>query len=474
MGLNYNPAAVIQGLVMYMDITNPRSYSGSGNTVFNLANSGIAATIITGITYDNDNKKNLNFNGSSGYMFSNDTSMNFGSSDFTIQTTLKLNGLSNGFNNGFSTAYGSIICAGAALTNNSSIFYVSGTATSHYGLGLYNEPTLSNIIKNYNFQTNKIYNVTVTKNTSQIEFFVDGASIGTSSSSNAYNFTANGFAIGRWFAAGSEQYLKGNIYDLKAYNRALTNDEIVQNYNASKGRYITPENIVTNGLILNIDPANSSSYSGIGNTIYDLSGFGNTGTLTNGPTFSALNGGRVVFDGSNDYISIGTRPTLDGYQLPITLSGWFYMNNTSGNQSICGIYNGVSIIYNYLRIDAGTFRFFLSIDGALYPGINLGQYQYFDYSTSLIANRWYYFAVVVGGTLTSPTLTMYINNTPQTFSPVNLKSSVTLNQDYRIGINQSNNESLNGSVAKLLIYNRALSATEIQQNYNATKGRFGL
>jgi hypothetical protein len=127
-----------------------------------------------------------------------------------------------------------------------------------------------------------------------------------------------------------------------------------------------------------------------------------------------------------------------------------------------------------LRIDAGTFRFFLSIDGALYPGINLGQYQYFDYSTSLIANRWYYFAVVVGGTLTSPTLTMYINNTTQTFSPVNLKSSVTLNQDYRIGINQSNNESLNGSVAKLLIYNRALTQQEVLQNYNATKSRFGL
>ncbi len=46
MGLNYNPAAVIQGLVMYMDITNSRSYSGSGNTVYNLTNSGIAATIL--------------------------------------------------------------------------------------------------------------------------------------------------------------------------------------------------------------------------------------------------------------------------------------------------------------------------------------------------------------------------------------------------------------------------------------------
>ena len=287
MGLNYNPASVIQGLVMYMDITNPRSYSGSGNTVFNLANSGIAATIITGITYDNDNKKNLNFNGSSGYMFSNDTSMDFSSSDFTIQTTLKLNGLSNGFSGG----YGSMICAGAALTNNSSIFRFSGTATSYYALALWHQPTSTAIERYYNFQTNKIYNVTVTKNTSQIEFFVDGASIGTTTTSSNFNFTANGFAVGRWYYPGSEQYLKGNIYDLKAYNRALTNDEIVQNYNASKGRYITPENIVTNGLVVYYNVSESSSYSGIGNTIFDLSGSGNTGALTNGPTFSAFNGG---------------------------------------------------------------------------------------------------------------------------------------------------------------------------------------
>ena len=112
------PAAVIQGLVMYMDITNTRSYSGSGNTVYNLVNGGIAGTIVSGITYDTDNRKNLNFNGSSGYMVSNNTSMDFSTSDFTIQTPLKLNGLSNGFTG----AYGSVICAGAALTNNSSIF----------------------------------------------------------------------------------------------------------------------------------------------------------------------------------------------------------------------------------------------------------------------------------------------------------------------------------------------------------------
>ncbi len=470
MGLNYNPASVIDGLVYYLDIMNTRCYSGTGNTLYNLANSAIGTTIVSGITYDTDFKKNLNFNGSSGYMFSNDTSLDFTNKDFTIQTTLKLNGLSNGFTG----SYGSMICAGAALTNNSSIFRFSGTATSYYALALWHQPTSTAIERNYNFQTNKIYNLAVTKNTTQIEFFVDGVSVGTASTTSTFNFTANGFAIGRWYYPGSEQYLKGSIFDFKAYNRALSIEELQQNYNSSKGRYITPENIVTNGLVLNLDPSKENSYPGIGNTIFDLSGSGNTGTLINGPTFSGLNSGTLLFDGSNDLISLGTRPNIDGYQLPITLSGWFYLNSLSGNKSILGIYNGVSTIYNYLRIDSATFRFFLSIDGVLYPGINQGQYQYFDYSTQLLASRWYNFAVVVGGTLTSPTLTMYINAVSQTFSPVNLKSSVTLNQDYRIGANQFNSEFFNGYIAQVQIYNRTLSAAEIQQNYNATKGRFGL
>jgi len=450
MGLNYNPAAVIQGLVMYMDITNPRSYSGSGNTVFNLANSGIAATIITGITYDNDNKKNLNFNGSSGYMFSNDTSMDFSSSDFTIQTTLKLNGLSNGFSGG----YGSMICAGAALTNNSSIFRFSGTATSYYALALWHQPTSTAIERYYNFQTNKIYNVTVTKNTSQIEFFVDGASIGTTTTSSNFNFTANGFAVGRWYYPGSEQYLKGNIYDLKAYNRALTNDEIVQNYNASKGRYITPENIVTNGLVLNIDPANSSSYSGVGNTIYDLSGFGNTGTLTNGPTFSALNGGSLVLDGSNDYVSVNNNANILPYTAYTKIAYIYISNFSTVNNIISGGFSGQHAFWMFAtnKLNAGHNGAWNTVVGA----------------TSLSLNTWYFAAVTYNN---STGWKLYLNGVEDGTSAST--TTFTGNQEIVIGAYSSGNN-FTGRITNVLVYNRALSATEIMQNYNATKGRFGL
>ena len=452
MGLNYNPAAVIQGLVMYMDITNPRSYSGSGNTVFNLANSGIAATIITGITYDNDNKKNLNFNGSSGYMFSNDTSMDFSSSDFTIQTTLKLNGLSNGFSGG----YGSMICAGAALTNNSSIFRFSGTATSYYALALWHQPTSTAIERYYNFQTNKIYNVTVTKNTSQIEFFVDGASIGTTTTSSNFNFTANGFAVGRWYYPGSEQYLKGNIYDLKAYNRALTNDEIVQNYNASKGRYITPENIVTNGLVLNIDPANSSSYSGVGNTIYDLSGFGNTGTLTNGPTFSALNGGNLIFDGSNDFLGAASSSSLD---ISTNLSAvvWMKLITTDGANHI--IFSKTNSTNPFLS----NYEAYLKNDVIYWWDSPTER----NTTVTLSINSWTQVVFVRSST----SLLIYKNGS--------LANTITVNQvgpvvgDFFIG-KDPNGQFLNFNLAQFILYNRALTQQEISQNFNALRSRFGI
>jgi len=450
MGLNYNPTIVPDGLVMYMDITNSRSYSGSGNTVYNLVNGGIAGTIITGITYDNDNKKNLNFNGSSGYMFSNDTSMNFGTNDFTIQTTLKLNGLSNGFNG----AFGSVICAGAALTNNSSIFYVSGTATSHYGLGLYHEPTLLNIIKSYNFQTNKIYNVTVTKNTSQIEFFVDGASIGTSSSSNSHNFTANGFAIGRWFAAGSEQYLKGNIYDFKAYNRALSNQEIAQNYDASKGRYITPENIVTNGLILNLDSGKSNSYSGVGNTIYDLSGFGNTGTLTNGPTFSGLNGGAIVFDGVDDYVISSVNSGISG-TASRSICAWAKFNNISSSV-VCGI-GDAAVDNNLFELQAYQNKMI----GHPFGSAIFSQ-------TTLSTGVWYFAAYTYDGTACK----LYLNGILEASEN---RVLTTINTPFSIGKKGFNlNSNMNGSISNAQLYNRALTSQEVLQNYNATKSRFGL
>ncbi len=224
-------------------------------------------------------------------------------------------------------------------------------------------------------------------------------------------------------------------------------------------------NIVTDGLVFYLDAGNSRSYSGSGITVNSLIG-GLGCTFVNGVGFTTTNNGSFVFDGTNDYISIGTQPMIDGYQLPVTLSGWFKISSYKLN-TICGVYNGFANVYNLLRIDNSTYRFFLS-------NASNGQFQYFDYSTSLSLNTWYFYSVVVSGSLASPSLIMYLNNQAQSFSPSSLKTSVGLNIDYRIGASYTANEYFEGNISDYKFYNRALTTQEVLQNYNATKRRYGL
>lgn len=88
---------------------------------------------------------------------------------------------------------------------------------------------------------------------------------------------------------------------------------------------IGPEN-VTNGLVLALDAGNKLSYPGSGTVWKDLSGNNNNGTLTNGPTFDSNNGGSIVFDGTNDYVS---NTMSNPGSMPITFEFWIYSNSSS-------------------------------------------------------------------------------------------------------------------------------------------------
>ena len=92
--------------------------------------------------------------------------------------------------------------------------------------------------------------------------------------------------------------------------------------------------IVEDGLVLYLDAGNEESYPGTGTTWKDLSGNGNDGTLTNGPTFSGDNTGGITFDGSNDYVDCGDIDITSSF----TLSVWF-KGNPTGHGNYCGILN---------------------------------------------------------------------------------------------------------------------------------------
>ena len=140
--------------------------------------------------------------------------------------------------------------------------------------------------------------------------------------------------------------------------------------------------IITNGLVLSLDAANNKSYPRSGTTWSDLSGNSNTGTLTNGPTFSSANGGSIVFDGVDDYIS-GTNNSSLQLLNDLTIGAWVKLG--SGGNDSQGIFEKMVNTgysgYGITRQD-NYFKFWTGSGGtAAYTNSNI------TYSSG---NNWYY------------------------------------------------------------------------------------
>lgn len=223
--------------------------------------------------------------------------------------------------------------------------------------------------------------------------------------------------------------------------------------------------VVTDGLVLWLDAANRSSYPGSGVTWRDLSGLGNNGTLTNGPTFSSASLGSIVFDGTNDNISNISNPSVTNQ---ITCEAWFNadISNITGSITsawIMGREGSYRIIYG-----ATGFSWVCRTDsnGWYTAGTFLGA----DINYS-INNIWFH----VVGTYNSSFNSMYINgqlmSTGSTISG-NVGNTGTFfiaRSDAPGSVNYGMGK---GSIYR--VYNRALSAQEVKQNYDALKGRYNL
>ena len=228
---------------------------------------------------------------------------------------------------------------------------------------------------------------------------------------------------------------------------------------------LTRNNIVTNGLVLYLDAANPLSYPGTGTTWRDLSGNNNSGSLVNGPTFNSVNGGSIVFDGSNDYVEIS--PVNASSQF--TLNFWIKCIQTGsvGNTNYSGIinkFNGIANQRNRFLLESNFRRFYFQ------PIIGGVSYDIFSNLFSSIQNQISMCSLTYNGSL----VTFYLNaNNVGSSSLSGILDSSTSKPTIGWGADSADYY-FNGNIYTSQIYNRALSATEIQQNYNATKVRFGL
>lgn len=212
--------------------------------------------------------------------------------------------------------------------------------------------------------------------------------------------------------------------------------------------------IVTDGLVLCLDAGNTKSYPGTGTAWNDLSGKGNHASLINGPNFNNDNNGTISFDGVNDY----TETTTLKPSGPRTYFIWIKyntINSLPGGFSLSGTQDANS--YNYVGIQNGGVFYY-------YAGLNGGSIS----SCVLSANTWYQqgFSLFSDGSRK-----VYSNGIEIASSAGSLGTTAVTN--FFLG-RVSAGHYVNGFISNVTYYNRALSAAEIQQNFNATRGRYGI
>ncbi len=233
--------------------------------------------------------------------------------------------------------------------------------------------------------------------------------------------------------------------------------------------------IVTDGLVLALDAGNTKSYVSGSTTWFDKSGFSNNGTLTNGPTFNSDNLGSIVFDGVDDYVQLNNCLPLKWQNInQISLEVFFKFNSLSSpRQYIFDSRSTILTPYNWylLLVDPGGVL--LTSTGANSSG------SFTDMNvTTLNNNQIYMVNLTIDKTTTTNNFKVYVNG------------SLVLNRgfDWTTGQGSEDNSimylgraflndgfRLNGNIYNFKIYkNKVLTQSEVLQNYNATKGRFGL
>lgn len=224
--------------------------------------------------------------------------------------------------------------------------------------------------------------------------------------------------------------------------------------------FIHSPRTVTNGLVVYFDTGNSKSYTSGSATCTDISNTGNNGSLVNSPTFDGNNGGSIVLNGSSQVINIANNSTLN-VTSQISLEAWIYPTKNSGYQNVISkSSSAASNGYIYPRTDNGWTQsvFYLNVGGwstlsATWPSIN----------------RWHHTI----GTYDGSNMRIYINGMQAASKSQTGTISTNTNQ-LVIGNQPAYNEYYGGRIGIIKMYNRALTTTEVLQNFNATRARFGV
>jgi hypothetical protein len=463
------PPITTNGLILNVDAGFRPSYSTSGVTWYDTSPNGNNMTLTNGPTYSSTGGGTIVFDGTDDY----------------TQSTMSVNSIVNV----------TIECwVNISSTSNKGAFVKVGGGVNGYSIGVGGNTmdTLGNEVIGLFpgirwIDTNQTYGtgwkmVNLVLNASSVpSIYLNGTLLNSYSGANPVTPTA-GVYIGRTIGdepSGARAF-SGNISKVRIYNRALSSAEILQNFYGS--------NIVTSGLVLYLDAGNIVSYPQTGTAWYDISGNNQNFTLYNSPTFSNSNGGEILFSNSNDYARITNSTSIDLLASNGTIEVWFRtisstlggtyarlisFSDASGTGSDSSSTQGLNRDYdNYLCLVKNNTAESLGLWYKNNPSA-------FGPATLVNTNTYFHSVISWSTNGSLMTFTFYLNGVSTNTSTVTQSayssnaSTITIGQNCA-GALTNPYENSSCAFSSLKLYNRALTAQEVSQNYNAQKSRFGL
>jgi hypothetical protein len=232
------------------------------------------------------------------------------------------------------------------------------------------------------------------------------------------------------------------------------------------GRISYYGNIVRDGLVLNLDAAKRDSYPGTGTTWRDIAGGVITGSLINGPTFNSANGGSIVFDGINDGVLVNS-PPFSSSTNSLTFNFWVYGTGTStASQTILGRDTNSEAIPHVLIRRTSNLNLTFNHSNGISPATT-------TLSNVFLNNLDKWVNLQITANYTTGTVILYRNSV--FYTQFTMSTPIFPNTNVPIYISSFVSPGFipwTGNISITQIYNRELTAQEILQNYNATKGRY--
>jgi len=218
MSINYNPSIVTSGLVLCLDAANKRSYPGSGTTWFDISGNNRNLTLFNGTAYNSAGY--FDFDGSDDYAKTSDNGLGTGTTiPHSLEMWVNFDVLTN--------PRWWLAVIGQYTTGAHHWIGTTGVQFGAWSANCQRSPTLLGV--------NNWMQIVGTFNGTTLTYYVNSVNTGGSCTADGFNFTNTDFTIG--LRLGSEAYFNGKVSNVKIYNRALSAEEIAQNFNALCGRY---------------------------------------------------------------------------------------------------------------------------------------------------------------------------------------------------------------------------------------------